>query len=166
MKTIIHFLSKMQEIVQLKKSPIFESNKAQLMAVVDQYAQEIAFNGGDPLKDLVLCRKFSFLLEKMEDALKGAVIRELSNHDNSETTLMDCSIKEVESGVKYDFTNSEAWVVQKKIVDEATAKLKEIEAFAKGCRSETTILDEDTGEMIKYYPPVKTSTTSLRVTLK
>jgi hypothetical protein len=156
----------MSELVQLKQSPIASANKAEMVGMVNCYLEEIAFNGGEPLKDLALCRKYIFLLEELEKGLKSYAMNELSQFDNSEAELSDTTLKVVESGVKYDFSASSAWVAQKKKVDESNARLKEIETFAKACKGLTTIVDEETGETTEYYPPVKTSSTSIRVTLK
>lgn len=156
----------MSEIAQLKESSIFSATKAESIGMVNSYLEDLAFNGGDPLKDLVLCRKYIFVLEEIEKGLKGFVVPELEKFDNSEADLLNSTIKIVESGVKYDFSASTAWVAQKAIVDKATAKLKEIEAFAKACKEKTTVVDSDSGEINEYFPPSKTSSTSIRFTYK
>ena len=91
---------------------------------------------------------------------------ELKSHDGSEAEMYDSVLKEVESGVKYDFSATSAWVAQKKKVEEEACKLKEIEAFIKGCKAKTTIVDDQTGEVSEYFPASKTSSTSIRITLK
>lgn len=156
----------MSEIIQLKQSSIISANKSEMVGMVNRYLEEIAFSGGEPLKDLVLCRKYMFVLEELEKGLKDFAMNELKTYDNNETELSESLLKQVETGVKYDFSGSTAWVAQKKVVDEATAKLKEIEAFAKACKEKTTVVDPSTGEILDYFPPTKTSSTTIRVTLK
>lgn len=156
----------MSELVQLKQSPIASANKSEMIGMVNRYLEELAFNGGEPLKDLALCRKYIFLLEELEKGLKSYAMTELKQYDNDEAELADTTLKAVETGVKYDFSASTAWVAQKQEVDKATAKLKDIEAFAKACKGLTTIVDDQTGEVTEFYPPVKTSSTTIRVTLK
>lgn len=156
----------MSGIIKLNQNSIVSANKSEMIGMVNSYLEEIAFNGGEPLKDLVLCRKYLFILDEIEKGLKGFAMNELKNFDNSETELSDSVLKEVETGVKYDFSASSAWVSQKKVVDEATAKLKEIESFAKACKGKTTIVDPETGETFDYFPPTKSSSTTIRVTLK
>jgi hypothetical protein len=156
----------MSEIVQLRQSSIFSANKSEMVGMVNSYLEELAFNGGEPLKDLILCRKYSFLLEEIEKGLKDYAMSELKSHDGSEAEMYDSVLKEVESGVKYDFSATSAWVIQKKKVEEEASKLKEIEAFIKGCKSKTSIVDEQTGEVSEYFPASKTSSTSIRITLK
>jgi hypothetical protein len=156
----------MSEIAQLKQSPIFSATKAESIGMVNSYLEDLAFNGGDPLKDLVLCRKYIFLLEEIEKGLKGFAMSELEKFDNNETELLSSTLKAVETGIKFDFTASSAWVAQKEAVDKATAKLKEIEAFAKACKEKTTVVDSETGEALDYFPPSKSSSTSIRFTYK
>jgi hypothetical protein len=52
------------------------------------------------------------------------------------------------------------------VVDLETKKLKEIEAMAKSLKGKLVVVDEETGETKEFYPPVKTSSTSIRVTIK
>lgn len=156
----------MSEIAQLKQSPIFSATKAESIGMVNGYLEDLAFNGGDPLKDLVLCRKYIFVLEEIEKGLKGFAMSELEKFDNNETDLLSSTLKAVESGVKYDFSGSSAWVAQKAVVDKATAKLKEIETFAKACKEKTIVVDSESGEIHEYFPPSKSSSTSIRFTFK
>jgi hypothetical protein len=155
----------MNELAQLKKSTIVSADKEQITNIVSQYLEDMAYNGGEPLKDLALCRKYIFLLEELEKGLKDFAITELESYERNETDVLGTTVKAVEAGVKYDFSETQAWAKQKVIVDTESKRLKEIEAFAKSCKSKTTTVNQDTGEILDYYPPVKTSSTSIRVTL-
>jgi hypothetical protein len=155
----------MNELATLKKSTIVSADKEQMTNIVSQYLEDIAYNGGEPLKDLALCRKYIFLLEELEKGLKDFAITELETYDRNETDVLGTTVKAVEAGVKYDFSETQAWAKQKVIVDTESKRLKEIEAFAKSCKSKTTTVNQDTGEILDYYPPVKTSSTSIKVTL-
>ena len=74
-----------------------------------------------------------------------------------------------EVGVKYDYSgcgNSElaALYDQQKAIE---AKIKAIETYHKGLPSAgVQVLNPETGEVETHYPPSKTSTTSVAVTLK
>jgi hypothetical protein len=155
----------MNELATLKSSTIVSANKEDMTNIVSRYLEDMAYNGGEPLKDLALCRKYIFLLEELEKGLKDFAITELETYDRNETDVLGTTVKAVEAGVKYDFSETQAWAKQKVLVDTESKKLKEIEAFAKSCKSKTTTVNQETGEMLEYYPPVKTSSTSIRVTL-
>lgn len=155
----------MNELATLKKSTIVSADKREMTNIVSQYLEDMAYNGGEPLKDLALCRKYIFLLEELEKGLKDFAITELETYDRNEADVLGATVKAVEAGVKYDFSESKAWVEQKSRVDAESKRLKDIEVFAKTLKSKTTLVDEETGETMEYFPPVKSSSTSIRVTI-
>jgi hypothetical protein len=156
----------MQDLVQLKDSPLLNANKDEMSGMVSSYIQELAMHGGNPVLDLALCKKYIFLLEELSKNLTPFADEELSKYDNSEAKIAGAELKRVESGVKYDYSSNKVWAEQKSKVEEEAAKLKDIEAFTKGLKSKTTIVDETTGETFEYFPPVKSSATTVRVTIK
>jgi hypothetical protein len=156
----------MSDIIKLESSPVYSANKAQMVDMVSNYLEKVAFEGGDPLKDIAICRKYIFLLEELEKGLKEYALEELSTFDREETELLDVSLKKVETPAKFDFSANSNWVAQKKVLDDANIKLKEIEALAKTLKSKTSILDETTGEITEMFPPIKSSSSTIRVSLK
>jgi len=156
----------MNEISKIQQSELISAGKAEMSSMVNLYLENIAFNGGTPIKDLILIRKFLYVLGEMDKGISSYAMSELKDYDNSEVEMFGSNLKEVESGVKYDFSATSAWVAQKKKVEDETTKLKEIETFIKGCKSKTNIVDDTTGEIFEYFPASKTSSSSIRVTLK
>jgi hypothetical protein len=156
----------MNELVKLKDSPILSADKAGMVVMVDTYLEDLAMNGGEPLKDLALCRKFIFLLEELEKGLKEYAIAELRGYDREENEVLGATLKVVEAAPKFDFSATGSWSEQKKIVESESKKLKEVEAFIKTLKSKTTIVDEETGETHEFFPAAKSSSTTIRVTLK
>lgn len=71
-----------------------------------------------------------------------------------------------EVGVKYDYSacNDPEWDDLSKQRAELDAKIKARETFLRGIPREATIINEDTGEITKVVPPIKTSSTSVKVT--
>jgi hypothetical protein len=156
----------MNEIAKFKTSPIVSADKQALSEMVSSYLKELAFNGGEPLNDLALCRKYMFLLEELEKGIKEYVIKELEKQDNSEAVILGTNMKVVETGVKYDYSASKPWAEQKFKLDDESKKLKDIEALAKSLKGKMVMVDEATGETFEYFPPAKTSSTSIRVTIQ
>ena len=156
----------MNELAELRKSAVAELNKEGMTNVVSSYLEGIAFNGGEPLNDLALCRKYIFLLQEIETGLIPYAINELSVYDRKEFSVNSVDLKVVEVGSKSDYSNSISWVKQKAILDKENDKLKQIESFAKGLRERAQLLDEETGELVEYFPPIKTSSTTVRATIK
>ena len=74
-----------------------------------------------------------------------------------------------ETGVKYDYSNcgDQEWSVLEVEINVRKEKQKEREKFLKSLPPEgIEIVSNETGEVIKVYPPSKSSTTSIAVTLK
>jgi hypothetical protein len=165
---IVNFLrtADMNELIRLKDSQIATANKSDMVSMVDAYLQELSLTGGEPLQDLALCRKFVFLLEEIEKGLKDYVIKELSTYERQENEVLGATLKVVESAPRFDFSASQSWVEQKSRLDEESKKLKDIEGFIKSLKSKTTVVDDQTGEAFEFFPPAKTSSTTIRVTLK
>lgn len=163
---MMSYLGNMNELAELKKSPIVNSNKEQMTNMVSSYLEDIAFNGGDVLNDLALCRKFIFLLQEMEKGLVPHAIEELSKYDKKESNVNSVDLKVVETGSKSDYSASVAWVKQSIVVETEKERLKQIESFAKGLKERAILLDEESGELVEYFPPVRSSSTTVRVTLK
>lgn len=71
-----------------------------------------------------------------------------------------------EVGVKYDFSVCEdpEWNELAAQRAELDAKIKARETFLRGIPREATIVNEDTGEITKIFPPAKSSSTSVKVT--
>jgi len=156
----------MNELALLKTNPIVSADKQGLSEMVSSYLKELTFNGGEPLNDLAFIRKYMFLLEELEKGIKEYVIKELEKQDNSEAIILGTNMKVIETGVKYDYSASKSWIEQKSKLEDESKKLKDIEALAKSLKGKMVMVDEITGETFEYFPPSKTSSTSIRVTIQ
>lgn len=152
----------MQELTLIKENPVVLSNKEGITGMVDNYIKDIAFNGGDVLRDWAICEKYGVLISAMKDGLKPYVIKELEFCDKKESHSLGTEIKVVASGTKFDYSESKMWLAQKKRVDEESARLKDIETFLKSLKEPITAVDEETGETMKHYPPAKSSSETIR----
>lgn len=156
----------MSELAVLSKANLLDSDKDSILAIVDNYIEDIAHEGGDILRDWIMCEKYALMIGKLKESLKPYIMDELAKYERNETFKHNCDMKVVNSATRYDFSSNEAWNRQKQIVDTEINKLKNIEDFIKSLKSEASIVDEDTGEIIKYYPPVKMSSETVRTTIK
>ena len=82
-------------------------------------------------------------------------------------TIHGVSLKIIEAGTKYDFAacNHPEWA---QIVAQETAlaeRRKEIETMLKTLKTGQTIVNEYTGEISRITPPVKSSKTTVQVTI-
>lgn len=156
----------MSEISLIKQNPLISFSKDGISGIVDDYIKDIAINGGDVIKDWVACEKYAYTIKQLQEGLKPYILKELEHYDKSETNLLGTIVKVVATPAKYDYSENEVWVKQKQVVEQATAKLKEIEVFIKSLKSSTTVVDEETGEAFKFYPPSKSSSETIRSTIE
>lgn len=155
-----------EELLSIKENPVVFADKASITGIVDNYIEDIAFNGGDVLKDWAVCEKYALLIKQMQEKLKPYVIKELSNYDRREGVALYTDLKVVSTPTKYDFSDNEAWLKQKQVVDSETAKLKDIETFIKSLREKTSIVNEETGEVTDFYPVTGVSGETIRSTIR
>lgn len=156
----------MNELELIKGNPVVLSTKEGITGIVDRYIENIAFNGGDVIKDWAICEKYGLLVKSMQEGLKPYVIAQLQFCDKSETKILDTELKVVSTPTKYDYSANSEWVKQKAIVEQETAKLKDIETFIKSLKETTTTVSEETGETFTFYPAGKSSTETVRSTIK
>lgn len=160
-----------QDLTTTSILSLFQTNKAERESFVMDVVNRIDQGTVDPLL-------IHLQIKCMED-----VIKLLNSNTNYKQALLDASanmgeksfqfhnakfeIKEV--GTKYDFSKcgdpTHQMLEQK--VSSYSDELKEREKFLKTIPEKgMTVLVEDTGEAVTVYPPSKTSTTSVAVTLK
>jgi hypothetical protein len=169
----MNYLSKMSEALTSLKgyevikqaNPIISSTKSEILAMVDAYIEDLSFNGGNPIEDYAITEKLLFFISELQKGLKPYAIVDLASHDNNTSSNNGVEVKVVSTPAKFDYSANQAWVAQKAKVDAESAKLKEKEAFIKSLKESITTVDQDTGEMVTYYPPAKSSGETLRTSI-
>lgn len=111
------------------------------------------------------------LIESLTNALKDSrmfdgVQKESEKFGKEKIICQGATFQICETGVKYDFDACGDPVYnelakQKAELDE---KLKERTAFLKTIKQPITLVDDNTGEVVSIYAPVKASTTSFKIT--
>ena len=99
---------------------------------------------------------------------KDAVLTEAMKHGKS-FQFNGSKMEIKETGVKYDYSKcgDPNWQLLEDQISELKDKQKAVEAHLKVLPAEgIEVLNAESGEVIKMFPPVKTSTTSIAVTLK
>lgn len=101
---------------------------------------------------------------KANDQVRDITLRELSKYGKKQS-FGDCTLEEVEAGVKYDYSacgdsELEELYKMRQTLDES---IKQREAFLKNIPIAGIVIAE-TGEFV--YPPAKTSKTTIKTTFK
>lgn len=121
----------------------------------------------DPLR----LRTVIAMYEKAFDQIKKVVTEKaLDEFDKySEKALMkgDCQIERMEAGVSYDYSNDSVWNEIKATENFWAEKRKAREKFLRAVPADgMNEVDEVSGEVMKIYPPLKKSTTTLKFSFK
>jgi hypothetical protein len=107
------------------------------------------------------------LFDAVKDELRGRVLDELNAYTKGEeVTLFGATFEVIEAGTKYDYSgcNDTEYDDLTAAINELTARRKEREKFLRGIKNATTIVNEETGELVRILPPVKSSTTTYKTT--
>jgi hypothetical protein len=110
--------------------------------------------------------KFQLLASEMDKHIKEHLFVDLRQNKDSKLSAYGVDFSEMEGGVKYDYSETESWCKLQFEIDRLKDKQKDVEAFCKALKSKTSILDEETGELADFYPPSRTSTTTIKKVIK
>ena len=149
---------------------LFETNKEQRQSFALDLVSKIENGEVDPLKIHLQVKAMEDIIKLLNDntIYKKAILEEAEKR-GKKFSFMNAEITIKEVGVKYDFSkcNDSEWKIydiDKRISEE---RLKERETFLKTIPAQgIEIMDGPTGELLTVYPPSKSSTTSIAVTLK
>jgi hypothetical protein len=122
----------------------------------------------NPLRFLGRLEFLSQVIDKAKAEIREKSLSELEKYGSetkSGVKIDGISFKIKETGVRYDYSLTKSWTDKKSEIDILTEELKAIEATLKSLKSKATILDEETGELIELLPPIKTSKTSIEISL-
>lgn len=147
-------------------------NKVAVSAVADRIIEE--YESGN-VNTLEFIEKLEFMLQSIEKAM--GTIREketdmlLRAYGDTQaragiTAPGGSTIKVKEVGVRYDYSNTAKWVEMQASIDALTEERKALENQLKAITKPQKFVDEETGEMVDFNPAIRSSKTSLEISLK
>jgi hypothetical protein len=122
----------------------------------------------DVLSALAHLEFMSQVIDAAKDELRKQAVDEIEKYGmeaKSGVVKYGVTFKQKEAGVRYNFDNTDSWKALKSKEDEQAAIRKDLEDQLKSLKQKITVLDEETGELTDLYPPVKTSKTTIEITL-
>lgn len=147
------------------------ANKTEQKNMADEFVRQVLEGEVNPIQAVVQMKS---LYESIGNFLKNeevkeCVIKECDQYGKGEyPTFNGATIQVKEAAVKYDFSecgDAEYNSIMNQI-EELKEKAKEREKFLKTITKPTTIVDEETGEIVTLLPPSRQSTTTFAVTFK
>ena len=104
-------------------------------------------------------------LQSFARTLHEHAMTEYEDYGEKDLEKFGRKITKFEAGVKYDYSNSNYPGYDQLVlsIERESAHRKNMETTMKTLKKKTTIVDDETGEVFEVNPPIKTSTTKLKI---
>lgn len=157
------------EITNIHVLQLFETTKSEREQFVLRVVESL--DHVDPLRVHLQIKCMEDVIKQMNASqeYKAAVLSEAEKQGGKSFSYGTAKFEIKETGVKYDFSqcNDQALQQMYEQQDKLDKAIKVREAMLKTVPAKgMTITDEETGETYTVYPPSKSSTTAVALTLK
>lgn len=144
------------------------TTKEQAETFAQKLISEVEEGNVNPLQLQIQLTAMQKAMDSVKKKIADLVLTEAQKHGQKTFTIHSAQVEISELGTKYWFgdCNDPEWTKANEEELKWGDKRKERELFLKALKHSTTLLDEESGEVIKIHPPVKSSTTGIKVTLK
>jgi hypothetical protein len=152
----------MRHLIEINNNPL---GKKDIIALAQTEGREMVASGSvNILPVYVAAKRVNEYLTAFTKEVQDAATREAGAYGEKSFSIQGAKIEMAEVGVTYDYSHDEEWSTLQNIITEVKAKQKERENFLRALKQPMQALSEH-GEVLTIQPPVKKSTTSLKVTL-
>lgn len=147
---------------------LFATTQTQCDVFSDQLIESVKNGETNPIEVLVMLKAIEKVSDRVLKEIRENAVTEAAKHQGTSFEFNGCKIEKAELGTKYNYSicNDPVYTQRQILASDASKRLKEREDFLKALKDPITALDEVTGEVYKIIPPLKTSTTGLKVTIK
>lgn len=144
------------------------TTSTQIDVFSDGIIKSVQNGEANPLEVLVMLRALDRASERILKEIKQNFMNEADKYPEKSFEFAGNKIEKSEVGVKYDYSvcGDPVWQHRVNLLTSIQEQVKEREAFLKAIKEPTTIVDESSGEVVTIRPALKTSTDSLKVTIK
>lgn len=146
---------------------LLASTQTQIDVFSDQLIDSVKQGEANPIEVLVQLKAMEKVIGRVLKEIQPNFVTESEKHPEKSFEFNGAKIEKAEVGTSYDFSVCRDVEFERLETDFNTAKarLDERKEFLKAIKKPLPMVNED-GEAVTIYPPNKTSTTSLRVTIK
>jgi len=152
--------------------PVIFTGTAPTKSEIEKQSKEIIAKINDsgeinPLKVATAMKAIEMSIEIIKKGISDAVLEEAQRHEAKTFEYDGHSLQIREAGARYDFTNCNdpEYDRMEKEMESLKAKIKQREGWLKAAPEGATVVDQETGEVHEIYPPAKSSTTTVAITL-
>jgi hypothetical protein len=141
--------------------------KSQAQTFAQEIIEQVESGSIDSLEVHIRCKALIVALTQVIESIETTTLAEAEKHGKSfDFKSARIEVKELGSKWHFDKSNDSKYFSIKSNIEKLDIERKDRETFLKSLKQKTSILDEETGELIEIFPPYKTSKTGITVTLK
>lgn len=159
---------------------LFETDKAQRLDFARRVLENVTEYGADPIRVNIQLKAMAEIIDTLTNdsdknknreiakEFKKALL-EAAEKNGKNFQMYNATMSVMEAGVRYDYTMCSDPQLNELLYEQERidAQVKDRQEFLKRLPSGgMEIFDKDSGEVIYIYPPAKSSTTTLKTTLK
>jgi hypothetical protein len=146
----------------------FSTSKQGIEMFSNQLIRQVKDGHVNALELKAYLKTLELIVEKVNEATRSEQLEEADKYGEKKFDAFGFEIEKAELGTKYDYSSCGDTVYERREVDLKTSKrmLDERIAFLKSVKEPLTLVDELTGEVVTIRPPLKKSTTGLRLIAK
>jgi hypothetical protein len=122
----------------------------------------------DTLTALARLEFLSQIIDQVKTSYRSAAVDELELYGpeaKTGVTRFGVTFKQKETAVKYDFSQTPMWNQMEAEIESVKTAQKALESQLKGLTKSMSLLDESTGEINVMNPAIKSSKTTVEITL-
>lgn len=147
---------------------LMATTQTQIDVFSDQVINSVKSGEASALEVLIMLKAFEKMADRVLKEIRENFVNEADKYTERVFEFNGNKIEKAEVGTKYDYSvcNDPVYNSLSSILKNTNTQVKEREEFLKALKQPITILDEGTGEVVTINPPLKTSTTSLKVSIR
>lgn len=144
------------------------TTQTQIDLFSDSVIESVRQGETNPLEVLVILKAFEKAADRILKEVRDNFVNEADKYPEKSFEFNGVKMEKAEVGTKYNYSicGDPIYNQRFQIKEEADKQVKEREEFLKALKEPMTFVDESTGEVVKIIPPSKTSTTSVKVTIR
>lgn len=144
------------------------TTQTQIDVFSDQVIESVRQGEANPIEVLVIMKAFEKAQERILKEIREHYVNEASKYPENSFEFNGTKIEKAELGTMYNYAVCNDTVLERLECDFNTVKalLDERKNFLQALKQPLTVVDELTGEVVKINPPVKKSTSGLKVFIK
>lgn len=149
----------------LKESGLTKQSQANISANLVERVMNGELNA---LEVKVYLKSAEAVIKKAMDGIDYEARREAEKYGTKSFDFKDVKVELAQTGTSYDYTlcNDDELNSLEAELAELKKKVTERQKFLQAIQGHMTIVDENTGEVKKLYPPVKQSNDGLKISFK